>query len=103
LNTHKPTPLIIEIGKKVCPVCGRSSYSRDGIHPQCAMRQSDALRRSQLSAPPKPAAKPQAIADASYWRKCCPVCHRSLHVKKMTCVCGHDFDVPSKLAAAAAD
>jgi hypothetical protein len=36
-----------------CPVCHETVYSRAGIHPQCAVRQSD---------PPRPKAKP---ADAS--------------------------------------
>jgi hypothetical protein len=102
MNNNKPTPLIIEIGKKVCPVCGQSSYSRDGIHPQCAMRRSDSLRRSQLPAPQKPAAKPFAGEIVGHWKKFCPVCRRSLHVKKMTCVCGHGFEAPSKVATIAA-
>jgi hypothetical protein len=32
-----------------CPVCHQAVYSRAGIHPQCAVRQSE---------PPKPKAKP---------------------------------------------
>jgi hypothetical protein len=34
-----------------CPVCHEAVYSRAGIHPQCAVRQSD---------PPKPKNKPPA-------------------------------------------
>ena len=34
-----------------CPVCHHAVYSRGGIHPQCAVRQSD---------PPKPKPKPKA-------------------------------------------
>jgi hypothetical protein len=33
-----------------CPVCHEAVYSRAGIHPQCAVRQSD---------PPRPKAKAQ--------------------------------------------
>lgn len=33
-----------------CPVCHQPVYSRAGIHPQCAMRQSE---------PPKPKAEPK--------------------------------------------
>lgn len=36
-----------------CPVCHEAVYSRAGIHPQCAVRQSD---------PPKPSAKEKAKA-----------------------------------------
>lgn len=35
-----------------CPVCHEAVYSRAGIHPQCAVRQSD---------PPKSKAKPPEI------------------------------------------
>jgi hypothetical protein len=38
-----------------CPVCHETVYSRAGIHPQCAVRQSD---------PPRPKAKPADIAIA---------------------------------------
>jgi hypothetical protein len=100
LNYTKPMPLIIEVGKKICPVCGKSSYSRDGIHPQCAMQQGDALRRSQLAPPEKPLAQRLPIDNAGRWNKFCPACHRSLHVRKATCVCGHRFNVP-KLAGEA--
>ena len=37
-----------------CPVCHEAVYSRAGIHPQCAVRQSD---------PPKSKAKPPAAID----------------------------------------
>ena len=36
-----------------CPVCHEAVYSRAGIHPQCAVRQSD---------PPKPKNKPADVA-----------------------------------------
>jgi hypothetical protein len=36
-----------------CPVCHETVYSRAGIHPQCAVRQSD---------PPRPKNKPAEIA-----------------------------------------
>ena len=36
-----------------CPVCHEAVYSRAGIHPQCAVRQSD---------PPKSKAKPPEVA-----------------------------------------
>lgn len=39
-----------------CPVCHQLVYSRAGIHPQCAVRQSD---------PPKPKPKPPAPIDPS--------------------------------------
>jgi len=37
-----------------CPVCRETVYSRAGIHPQCAVRQSE---------PPKPKAKPEVASS----------------------------------------
>jgi hypothetical protein len=37
-----------------CPVCQQEVYSRAGIHPQCAVRQSD---------PPKPKKQAVVITD----------------------------------------
>jgi hypothetical protein len=38
-----------------CPVCHETVYSRAGIHPQCAVRQSD---------PPRPKTKPPGTETA---------------------------------------
>jgi hypothetical protein len=53
MNNSKPTPLIPQPSRKTCPICGHSSYSPDGIHPQCAVTQADAPRQAQLSAAKK--------------------------------------------------
>jgi len=42
-----------------CPVCHEAVYSRAGIHPQCAVRQSEPARPK---APPKTAATPEGGA-----------------------------------------
>jgi hypothetical protein len=39
-----------------CPVCHQSVYSRAGIHPQCAMRQSEPPRPKPKRDTPVPAA-----------------------------------------------
>jgi hypothetical protein len=50
MNTSKPEPLIVEQRRgRTCPVCGKQSYSLEGIHPQCAMQQADAPRQRQLA------------------------------------------------------
>jgi hypothetical protein len=49
MSEKKPTPMIRDANSKICPVCGKQSYSRDGIHPQCAMNQADAPRRLRLA------------------------------------------------------
>jgi hypothetical protein len=43
-----------------CPVCQEAVYSRAGIHPQCAMKQSEPPRPKP--APPKPPAAPPVRA-----------------------------------------
>jgi hypothetical protein len=50
MNTRKPEPLIAEPRRgRTCPVCGKQSYSLEGIHPQCAMQQADAPRQRLLA------------------------------------------------------
>jgi hypothetical protein len=54
MMTHKkPTPILGEHNAKICPVCGKRSYSAGGIHPQCAVQQADAPREQQLKAKKK--------------------------------------------------
>ena len=47
----------IEPNSKACPVCGKSSYSFGGIHPQCAVLLADAPRADRLDAEKKAKAK----------------------------------------------
>lgn len=49
---HIHTPVSTRVR---CPVCHQAVYSRAGIHPQCAMRQSE---------PPKPKAEPPIVPAA---------------------------------------
>jgi hypothetical protein len=53
MSDKKPTPILLEPDRKSCPVCGKRTYSRAGIHPQCAMFQADAPRRLRLAAEKK--------------------------------------------------
>ena len=41
---HYHTPLPPNSARVRCPVCHEAVYSRAGIHPQCAVRQSDPPR-----------------------------------------------------------
>jgi hypothetical protein len=41
MSEKKPLPLTTWPKPKTCPVCGHPSYSSTGIHPQCAMLQSE--------------------------------------------------------------
>jgi len=79
---------------RLCPVCGTVSYSRQGIHPQCAEHQADAPRMERLSAGKMEGERKGKKANSSphsYWQKRCPQCQAQLHVRKMTCVCGFQF------------
>jgi hypothetical protein len=50
-DNKKPIPLLTPPpAGKMCPVCGKRSYSRHGVHPQCAVRQADAPRQAKLAA-----------------------------------------------------
>ncbi len=49
MSEKKPTSVFFD-GGRFCPVCGKRSYSRDGVHPQCAVVQADAPRAARLAA-----------------------------------------------------
>jgi hypothetical protein len=55
MSHKKPGPVSMPgvRAPKICPVCGSSSYSRDGIHPQCAQQQADAPRIAKIKAKKK--------------------------------------------------
>lgn len=44
MSIRKPIPLYEVKQVRRCPVCGEASFSRAGIHPQCAQRRADAER-----------------------------------------------------------
>jgi hypothetical protein len=50
MSDKKPGPLYRESPGQLCPVCGKKSYSRCGIHPQCAVKQADASSKALLAA-----------------------------------------------------
>jgi hypothetical protein len=59
MSEKKPEPLQRPVAQKKCPVCGHSSYSVDGIHPQCHRAQADKTRLAKHAAevranPPEP-------------------------------------------------
>ena len=96
MHHQKPTPLLLRSGspRRVCPVCGTRSYSRDGIHPQCAQQQADSVRMERLKAEKKSAAAVPKVANPPTlraWHKLCPRCKVELHVRSMTCDCGYQF------------
>lgn len=90
MNSRMPTPKITERGKKICPVCGKSSYSAGGVHPQCAVHQADEELRAQQKAKGEDPPQDKNSVPRS-WEKRCPKCKAVLHVRKQACDCGHTF------------
>jgi hypothetical protein len=48
MSANKPMPLYYRPAPPLCPVCGQSSYSRSGVHPQCSARALDSVRMQRL-------------------------------------------------------
>lgn len=96
-DNRMPVPLhpLAETARPVCPVCGTTSYSRNGIHPQCAQTQADGRRMTRLKSAKNHAATKAKVRNPlalSPWHKRCPRCKAELHIRKATCDCGHKFD-----------
>lgn len=94
MNHKNPTPIIQHSGKKVCPVCGKPSYSLEGIHPQCAVQQADTPRRERLRKEKKRQAAVKNGSTQKSWLRECPHCHAQIHVRRKVCDCGYSFEVP---------
>lgn len=95
----KPTRLIPVQIRNRCPVCGETSYSRGGVHPQCSVRQADEKHKSRIKQE-KELAKAEEPAipvnRVSPWQKSCPLCHAVQHVRKTVCGCGHTFAIKAR-------
>jgi hypothetical protein len=92
MTTKNATPQVQQRGGKLCPVCGKSSYSRDGIHPQCAQLQADQPRQQELADEKKRQAKVKPVkTKQKSWKKKCPKCKLEVHVRLKVCGCGHTF------------
>ena len=94
MSHRKPTPIFGKHNTKICPVCGKPSYSAGGIHPQCAEKQANAPREQQLKAKKKTEAKKKPVAKKlpqTWNQKKCPECGVEVHVRKKKCDCGFNF------------
>jgi hypothetical protein len=92
----KPVPLLLVDAppRRLCPVCGAVSYSREGIHPQCAERRADAPRMERVKADKQADDRKKELTnspDVSHWQKRCPQCRTRLHRRIITCACGYQF------------
>ena len=95
MSEKKPTPIVIEPDSRKCPICGKPSYSRGGIHPQCAVTQADSPRKMELAAQKKALAEMKAESDQSKLDnhdKDCPECKMRVPADREDCQCGYEFD-----------
>ena len=46
VSNKKAAPLFADPPRKKCPVCGQTTYSAAGVHPQCCSTRSDATLRA---------------------------------------------------------
>src|SRR3954465_13552574 len=88
---NKPNPMYVFPQRKHCPVCGATSYSVSGIHPQCAMQQADSKRMLKQKSSAKSRKKSTKPAQPTHWQKAGPRCRSVVHVRKRLCQCGHAF------------
>jgi hypothetical protein len=63
MSENKAVPVVAQ-RSKICPVCGKASYSKEGVHPQCAVVQADAPRKLRLAAQKVKEAKKKKAAAA---------------------------------------
>uniref|UniRef100_A0A7C2JYF6 Uncharacterized protein n=1 Tax=Schlesneria paludicola TaxID=360056 RepID=A0A7C2JYF6_9PLAN len=83
----KPGPLIPTVSRPLCPVCGVVSYSREGIHPQCAMVAADSVLVSRINARKAAEPKPER-PPLRRFERICPACQAVQHVRRRSCECG---------------
>jgi hypothetical protein len=62
MSEKKPTPMLGPSRGAVCPICGQRSYSRDGIHPQCAVKLADMPKKERQALALKQAAHAAKLA-----------------------------------------
>ncbi|APZ94245.1 hypothetical protein Fuma_03870 [Fuerstiella marisgermanici] len=93
MSSRKPVPLFDRQPRPLCPVCGETSYSPAGIHPQCAVRRLDdeRMKKMKLRVAQGQQEKFQPPGDTSPWKRACPVCRATQHVRCKSCQCGHVF------------
>ena len=89
MNHKKPEPIYSQRPKKICPFCGEPSYSREGIHPQCAAADADAKRVKIMKKENKPPEKKPM--RKSQWKKECPNCGTKVHPRQKLCNCGQSL------------
>lgn len=94
MNHKKPKPPLLQAGgtpARYCPVCGARSYSRTGIHPQCAQSEADRPRVERLKAAKSAGQDKPVVAELGTWQRRCGRCRAVVHIRKQVCDCGYAF------------
>ena len=94
MSILKPVTVIPGPDRIFCPICGKATYSRGGIHPQCAMEQADQPRVTRLRNARRTEAKTEKPKPHVYKKKC-PECNTSSDLRRV----GAIADFGSVLAA----
>jgi ribosomal protein S27AE len=92
MSTIKPVVFTPQPARALCPICGKATYSRGGIHPQCAMQQADAPRVVQIRAAKLAEAKIDKPKPMAAKKKKCPECDAQLDSRQQACACGFEFN-----------
>jgi endogenous inhibitor of DNA gyrase (YacG/DUF329 family) len=98
MSEKKPIILRPASPRRLCPICGKASYSASGTHPQCSLARADAKTREARKAAGVQAPKPARKS----WSKACPKCQRQVPARRMVCDCGHTFQATGPVPAAEA-
>jgi tRNA(Ile2) C34 agmatinyltransferase TiaS len=69
MNPENSVTIEPQKAKPVCPVCGTTTYSAGGIHPQCAVEQADQPRLEKLRRTKAAAALKKPVRAKSNWTK----------------------------------
>jgi hypothetical protein len=79
-----------------CPVCKKATYSREGIHPQCAERERDRARMKQLRDNQRAAKEAHKRANPiplKPFHRHCPSCSADVPPRVAECSCGYRFQL----------
>jgi hypothetical protein len=89
------TPLSVnDRSPRRCPVCKKATYSREGIHPQCAERERDRARMKLLRDYQRMAREAHKRANPiplKPFHRRCPDCSADVPPRLAECSCGYRF------------
>jgi hypothetical protein len=92
MGISKPGGLNAVPERQLCPVCGKASYSRSGVHPQCEITKADSAFRVALKAR---IAAGEVQSERRTWAIRCPRCGFTQPCRLFVCNCGQALAVVS--------